>query len=55
MIVQLDCYNVPTNEVEEFFTRFSKGVFATDDYLEALRDSQFVRNISFEVKFDSIH
>ncbi len=55
MVVQLDCYNVPKEEVKEFFDRFSKGVLVIDEYREALKQNQFVKNISFEVNFDSIH
>lgn len=31
IVVQLDCYNLPTEEVSEFFRRFSNNVFATGD------------------------
>lgn len=55
IVIQLDCYNLPKEEVSEFFGKFSKGVFSTDDYREALEQSEFVKGISFEVNFDSIH
>jgi len=55
IIIQLDCYNLPKAEVDEFFDRFSKGVFAVPDYRNALKKSQLVEGISFEVTFDAIH
>jgi hypothetical protein len=55
LIVQLDCYNVPKEEVQEFFQRFSNGIFAVDDYRKALEQNQFVDGIGFEVNFDNIH
>lgn len=55
IIVQLDCYNVPQPEVEEFFQRFSSEVLVLDDYRQALEDSEFVRGIGFELNFDNIH
>lgn len=55
IVIRLDCYNVPREEVEEFFYSFSKGIFAIDDYREALDRSSFARSIDFEISFDSIH
>lgn len=55
VIIQLDCYNVPRSEVKEFFDRFTAGVFAVDDYRKALKNSQFVQGIGFEINFDNIH
>ncbi len=55
IVIQLDCYNVPGAEVADFFDTFSKGVFFTNDYKDALVQCRFVKGISFEVNFDSIH
>jgi hypothetical protein len=55
IIIRLDCYNLPKQEVTEFFNNFSKGVFSAGDYQEAIKQNDFVRDISFEVSFDSIH
>lgn len=55
IVVQLDCYNLPRDEVAEFFDKFSEGVFSTADYEKALQQNKFVKGISFEVNFDSIH
>jgi len=54
IIVQLDCYNCPGTEVAEFFDRFSKGVFATADYKQALDKSQFVSGITFRLNLETI-
>lgn len=55
IIIRIDCYNLPRADVEDFFSRFTDGVFAVDDYREALDRSQFVQGIDFEINFDSIH
>lgn len=47
VVIQLDCYNVPRADVEDFFDRFSAGVFAAGEYCQALRDSKFVQSIGF--------
>ncbi len=54
VIVQLDCYNCPGTEVSEFFDRFSKGVFATADYEQALDRSPFVSGIAFHLNLQAI-
>lgn len=55
VIVQLDCYNVPRAEVEDFFQRFSSGVFSLEDYRQALEQNEFVQDIGFGISFDNIH
>ncbi len=55
IVIRLDCYNVPREEVEEFFYGFSNGIFAIDDYRKALAHSDFARSIDFEISFDNIH
>jgi hypothetical protein len=55
VVIRLDCYNVPRDEVLAFFDRFSHGVVALADYKHALGPGKFVKRISFEVTFDSIH
>lgn len=52
--VQLDCYDLPDQEVREFFSRFSAGVFEIPDYRNALKNSQYVQSISFELNMDSV-
>lgn len=55
VVIQLDCYNLPTHEVQAFFTTFAEGIFSIGDYRVALAESPFVNSISFDVTFDSIH
>ena len=55
VVIQLDCYDLPKNELQAFFTAFSEGVFSIADYRIALAGSRFVKSISFDVTFDSIH
>lgn len=55
VVVQLDCYDVPKEEVQEFFQRFASGIFVEDGYRTALEQSRFVNSIGFEVNFDNIH
>ena len=52
IIVQLDCYNVPRQEVEDFFDRFSAGIFRLDDYRSALKNCEFVKEIGFDINFE---
>ena len=55
VVIQLDCYNLPKDEVQTFFTAFANGVFSIADYRAALTKSKFVKSISFDLTFDSIH
>lgn len=52
IVIRVDCYQVPRQEVEEFFDSFSTGVLAVPDYAEALANSSYVNNIAFEINFD---
>lgn len=53
IIVQLDCYDVPRSDVEDFFQRFSTGIFSLDDYREAFEHSEFAKSVGFEINFDN--
>ena len=55
VVIQLDCYDLPKSEVQAFFTAFVEGVFSIADYRVALAENRFVKGISFDVTFDSIH
>ncbi|NUR23290.1 DUF6572 domain-containing protein [Frateuria sp.] len=55
VILQLDCYNVPALEVDQFFQRFSSQVFLLDDYRRALQGNPFVREIKLQIQFENIH
>lgn len=52
VVVRLDCYDVPRDEVEDFFQRFSGGVFSIEKNRLALERCKFVRAITFQVNFD---
>ena len=52
VIIRLDCYNVPVDDVASFFQLFSDRALATPAYAEALRRSEHVKEILFEVNFD---
>lgn len=51
VVVQLDCYGLPRWVVEEFFGRFSAGVFLHDDYRLAIDSKRYVDAISFAIDF----
>ncbi|MEP5766050.1 MAG: DUF6572 domain-containing protein [Halieaceae bacterium] len=53
-IVRLDGYNLPDDEVRNFITKFSEGIFELPDYKNALRNSNYVKSISFEVNLSEI-
>jgi hypothetical protein len=55
IVIQLDCYNLPVDETKKFFTHFADGVLKTPTYSRAMEESSFVKAISFELNFDSIH
>jgi hypothetical protein len=52
VLIRVDCYDVPRDEVEAFFGRFTDGVSAMSDYSTA--GSPFVRQFMFEVGFDTV-
>ena len=54
IVIQLDCYDGPANEVAEFFDRFSSGVLETEDYKKALSGNRFVSGIAFRSNFQAL-
>ena len=52
IVIQLDCYDLPRNEVTEFFDRFSNGVFLADGYRQSIKDNAFVKGIKLEINFN---
>jgi hypothetical protein len=54
IVIRLDGYDLPRMETEEFFARFSHGVLELPDYREALRKSEFVSDISFELNLKEL-
>jgi hypothetical protein len=53
VIVRVDCYGVPRDEVEAFMEQFSSGVREMADYSPS--SSRWVRSFEFEVNYDQIH
>jgi hypothetical protein len=53
IILQVDCYGVPRDDVDEFMERFSAGVREMPDYSPA--SSPWVRSFDFEVNHEQIH
>jgi len=52
VVVRVDCYGVPRDDVDEFMKRFSEGVLDMPDY--SPRSSPWVRSFEFEVSHDNI-
>lgn len=42
IVIELNCYNTPTREVQLFFKRFTAGVLLISDYKEAIERRRFV-------------
>lgn len=53
VVVRVDCYGVPRDDVDEFMGRFSEGVLDMPDYSPS--SSPWVRSFEFEVNHDNIH
>ena len=52
IVIRVDCYQIPRQEVEEFFVSFTTGVLDLQDYAEGLANSIYVKDITFEINFD---
>lgn len=52
IVIQLDCYDAPKEEILDFFNSFSGMVMSLPDYDYALKNSEFVKSINFEITFD---
>lgn len=52
IVIQVDCYDLPRIEVEDFFNRFAEGIFGLADYRDELASSRFVKTIQFEISFE---
>jgi len=53
--IQLECFNVPRPEVEDFFDRFSSQVLLVDDYRRDLASNAYTSGIDFKIAFQNIH
>jgi hypothetical protein len=54
VIVRLDGYDLPQDEVREFFARFSRSALLVPDYADLLRHNTFVSGIAFELNLERL-
>ena len=54
IIIRLDGYDLPQAEVREFFERFSSAVLHVPEYEAALRQSQCVGGVAFELNLEHL-
>lgn len=54
LLIRLDAYNVPEQELREFFGRFSSAVLQLPDYAAALAASNIVPSIAFELSVEHL-
>lgn len=54
IVVQLDCYDGPAEQVSEFFSNFADGIFRIPDYADALANSPHAREIAFELNLETL-
>lgn len=52
VVIRVDCYDVPRDEVGAFFERFQRGIAVMPDYSTA--GSPYVRHFLFELSFDTV-
>jgi hypothetical protein len=45
--IEVDGYNLPEHEFSEFFDCFTNNIFQIQDYKLALKESEFISDISF--------
>ena len=55
LVIQVDCYNVPQEVVQQFFEKFSGEVFRSTDYSDSVHQNPYVSGIDFSITFDAIH
>lgn len=53
IVIRLDCYNAPRDQIDEFVERFEQGIRSIPDYSPG--NSTWVRSFEFEVNHDTIH
>jgi hypothetical protein len=53
-MVRLDGYDLPQEEVREFFERFSSSALLVPDYADLLRHNTFVSGIAFELNLEHL-
>lgn len=48
VVIRLDCFDTPADEVADFFDRFSKHIMKSEKIQNDLRANAFVKSLSFE-------
>ncbi len=49
IVIQLDCYDAPEEDLRDFFERFSQGVVELQDYKSSLGNSPHVQELGFQL------
>ena len=51
VIVQVECFSLPQEQVSTFFEAFSAGALEAPNYKESLQTSSFVSGIDFQISY----
>lgn len=54
LIIRLDCYGVPRNEVEQFFNQFSEQIRNSSEVQARIARDRHIKDLSFEFSWASI-
>ena len=54
LVIRLDGYDLPDNDVRAFFERFSTGIFEMPCYKQALSSNSFVSAVSFRLNLEQL-
>ena len=54
IVIRLDGYDLPEDEVSAFFERFADGIMKIPDYAEELRSCEYVEAFRFELNFEAL-
>lgn len=52
VIIRVDCYDIPRDDVQAFVDQFTEGIASLPDYSTA--SSPYVRRFMFEANFDTL-
>ena len=51
VVIKLECFNSPVQELQAFFERFATGIFLSEDYKAALHNQAYASGIVFRQSF----
>jgi hypothetical protein len=54
VVIRLDGYDLPDEEVQSFFAKFSESVLEIPDYKNALSNNSYVKSIAFAVNLSDL-